>query len=265
MHPPQSRAAESLLPGLEWAPDFVLTDRSYQVRYARAAHDLEAICRLRFEIFNLELGEGLDRSYRTGLDRDRFDAQCQHILVEHHSGEVVGTYRVQIAETALQGHGFYSAGEFDLAALPDGFLAKAIEVGRACIAKAHRNRAVLLMLWKALAAYREHHRRRYFMGCNSLTSQDPGLGLRTHAWLRQHGYLAEWSVPPRAELTCTEATPPADPPPPVRIPPLFAAYLRYGAKVCSPPAIDREFGTLDFLTVLDIASMDREVYRRFRR
>ncbi len=32
----------------------------------------------------------------------------------------------------------------------------------------------------------------------------------------------------------------------VKMPRLFRTYLRYGAKVCSPPAIDRQFKTIDF-------------------
>ncbi len=248
-------------------PDYQASNRSYTVRFARGRADLAAACRLRFQVYNLELGEGLQRSYDTGLDQDRFDLQCQHILVEHLSGEVIGTYRMQIAETARDGVGFYSGGEFDLDCLPEGFLEQTIEVGRACIAADHRNRSVLLMLWQALAAYREMHGRRYFIGCNSLTSQDPGLGLRTYAWLQHKGYVEEqFSVPPHEELRCLPSAPSAaGHDRRIRIPPLFAAYLRYGSKVCSPPAIDREFGTLDYLTVLDIAAMDHEVYRRFLR
>jgi putative hemolysin len=39
-----------------------------------------------------------------------------------------------------------------------------------------------------------------------------------------------------------------------RIPRLLSAYLALGARVCGPPAIDREFRTIDFLTWLDIQS-----------
>ena len=42
----------------------------YAVRFARNSDDLRAIQRLRFEVFNLELREGLTNSYKTGLDRD---------------------------------------------------------------------------------------------------------------------------------------------------------------------------------------------------
>jgi putative hemolysin len=42
--------------------------------------------------------------------------------------------------------------------------------------------------------------------------------------------------------------------PPPTIPKLLTAYLALGAQVCGPPAIDREFGTIDFLTWLDLES-----------
>src|ERR1700760_312779 len=44
----------------------------YRGRLARDGNDRIAACRLRFNVFNLELGEGLSSSYSTGLDRDRF-------------------------------------------------------------------------------------------------------------------------------------------------------------------------------------------------
>ena len=39
-----------------------------------------------------------------------------------------------------------------------------------------------------------------------------------------------------------------------RVPRLLSAYLALGAGICGPPAIDREFRTIDFLTWLDIES-----------
>jgi len=49
---------------------------------------------LRFEVFNLELGEGLAESYATGLDVDPFDEFCDHLIVEElATSEIVGTYR----------------------------------------------------------------------------------------------------------------------------------------------------------------------------
>jgi putative hemolysin len=50
---------------------------------------------------------------------------------------------------------------------------------------------------------------------------------------------------------------------PVALPALFETYLRYGAKVCGGPAIDREFKTIDFLVLLDINDMDERAWSMF--
>ena len=116
----------------------------YVVRFARTVEDLDAIERLRFEIFNLELGEGLDSAFASGRDHDDLDPHFHHLMIVcESSDEVVGTYRLQTSEMAAAGGGFYSAAEFDLAGLPEAFLRDAVEVGRACVARGHRNGRVL--------------------------------------------------------------------------------------------------------------------------
>src|SRR5580692_7234004 len=86
----------------------------YGVRLARDPDEIRAAQRLRFEVFNLEMREGLESSYRTGLDCDRFDSCFDHIVVFHEAtGELAGTYRVQSGEAAALGQGYYSEQEFD--------------------------------------------------------------------------------------------------------------------------------------------------------
>ena len=46
-------------------------------------------------------------------------------------------------------------------------------------------------------------------------------------------------------------------------PKLLRAYLTIGAKICGPPAIDREFHTIDFLTLLDLQTLHPRVAARF--
>ena len=38
--------------------------------------------------------------------------------------------------------------------------------------------------------------------------------------------------------------------------------MAVGAKICGPPAIDREFKTIDFLTFLDLEKLNSEVASR---
>src|SRR5687767_14329914 len=76
-------------------PAGVLRTGRYELRFARNLDDLHAVERLRFEVFNLELGEGLDSAYATGRDEDDLDAACHHLMViERETEQVVGTYRL---------------------------------------------------------------------------------------------------------------------------------------------------------------------------
>src|SRR5262245_54227793 len=112
-------AQQPILAGFGDLPPWELGDSRYAVRYARTANELDAVLALRFEVFNLELGEGLALSYETGRDEDEFDAVCRHLMVvERASGRVVGTYRLQTSAIAAAARGFYSATEFDLFTLP---------------------------------------------------------------------------------------------------------------------------------------------------
>lgn len=246
-------------------PTPVLEAGPYRAYFARSSSELDDVLRLRFEVFNLELGEGLDDSFATGRDADAFDVQCHHLLVRDlRSGEVVGTYRMQTVEMADAGAGFYSDGEFDLADLPHAVREASVELGRACIAREHRNKMVLFLLWKGLASYMVSTDKRYLFGCSSITSRDPRDGLKVEHQLRNDGFYSDLVLEPLDGLCCDEA-PELDGAsfdeatvaswPELEIPRLFRTYLRYGSKICSRPAIDREFKSIDFLTLLDLEDL----------
>ena len=46
-------------------------------------------------------------------------------------------------------------------------------------------------------------------------------------------------------------------------PPLVKGDLRLGAKICGVPAYDRDFGTIDFLILLDMREIPERYARRF--
>ena len=56
---------------------------------------------------------------------------------------------------------------------------------------------------------------------------------------------------------------PASRRPILALPKLFSLYLRYGAKVCGEPALDRFFKTIDYLVLLDLADLDAQSRRIF--
>lgn len=226
----------------------------YVVGFAVSQRAVEAALRLRYEIFNLELHEGLHTSRATGLDRDAFDDQMAHlVMIDRASGELIGTYRLQTTDMARAGMGFYSGQEYELGPLSD-VMPQLVELGRACIAKHHRSLTTILQLWLAIGGFLNLHRARYLFGCCSLTTVDPDDGWRAMRTLRTIKALDDRLVlPATPAYSCGPREREFDPALKgvVKIPKLFSVYLRLGAKVISEPAIDREFGTVDFLMLMD--------------
>ena len=217
------------------------TSGDYRLRLAACDDDMRGVFALRFRVFNVELDEGLQSSYATGLDRDEYDAHCHHLIVEDaRDGNIIGTYRMQDRSMATAGAGFYSDSEFDLAGLGEDVLDRAIELGRACIDEQHRNTRVLFLLWRGLAAYMVAGGHRYFFGCCSLTSRDAAEGVRLFARLREQGVVDEARrVAVRDAYACDAPLATGDPVP--RVPKLMRLYLSYGARIVSGPALDPEF------------------------
>jgi len=233
----------------------------YQIRLAQSLEEREATCRLRFRVFNIELGEGLISSYSTGMDQDQFDLFCDHLIVEDRSkGEIVGTYRMQSGVTAARHLGYYSAQEFDFRPY-EPIRDQVLELGRASIDRDHRSSEVLTLLWRGIAQYSKFYGLRYLIGCSSLTSQDPQAGWQMYSQLSQFLVAPEFRTTPvpRYELPPVGASPL----PEVKIPKLIKTYIAVGAKICGPPAWDREFGTIDFLTLLDLAHLTPAARNRF--
>jgi putative hemolysin len=235
----------------------------YRVTFASTRDDLDAVLRLRYDVFNRELGEGLDISLGTQRDFDEFDPVFHHLMVvDRPESTVVGTYRMQTSYMALRHRGFYSDGEFDLSTLPPHVIENAVEVGRTCIARPHRNSLVLLLLWKGLAGYLARTGTRYLFGCCSLPSLDPAQGRAALKAFERSGHMHPTiHVRPRPGWEC-DGPGGANDDAPVALPPLFRLYMRYGAKVCGPPALDRQFKTTDFLLLLDIAALGLNARRR---
>ena len=250
----------------------------YRLRLAENVEDRDAACRLRFKVFNLELGEGLESSYQTGLDTDQFDIFCEHLLVEDKlTGRVVGTYRMQSGATAARNLGYYSEQEFEFAPY-EPLRADILELGRASIDRDHRTPEVLTLLWRGIAQYASTMGLRYLIGCSSLTSKDPTEGWQVYRQLEHYRVSPEFETAPTADYVCpseqegAHAQPlPCQQDPSKRIsapiqasvPKLLKTYLATGARVCCPPAWDREFGTIDFLTLLDLKLLSPSARNRF--
>lgn len=243
----------------------LITNNKYTIRFAETEQDVRAAQRLRFDVFNVELGEGLSSSYDTRLDMDRYDRQCHHLLViSKIDDRVIGTYRLQTHDIARKYNGFYTADEFDLTVFPRTILDASIEVGRACIEASHRNGRVLYLLWRGLANYMLHYQKRYLFGCCSLTSQSPEEAWSVMKYLQEEGHVhPEYRTTTNPSYRCGETDVPPERVASVKLPQLFRLYMDLGAKVCSPPAMDRAFKTIDYLVLLDIDKLDERTRMLF--
>lgn len=246
-------------------PRDIITNNKYVVRFARHKSEMKAAQRLRFKVFNLELGEGLESSYELQRDADEFDSQCHHLLViARESDQVIGTYRMQTHNMARAGKGFYTEGEFDLSSIPEEILKKSVEVGRACIDREHRNGRVLYLLWRGIAKYMDQTQSRYLFGCSSITSQSDREGWTVMNYLRENGHLhPELRVEVNPEYRCKTVDIDPESWKRIKLPQLFRLYMDLGSKVCSPPAKDRQFKTIDYFVILDINELDERTRMLF--
>ena len=165
----------------------------FHVRMAQTLEDVIECQRLRYLVFNCELGEGLDSSSVNGLDRDSFDVVCDHLMVhDAATGKLAGTYRMQSGYRAKGNLGYYGEQFFDFSPF-EPLRGELLELGRACVHAQYRNGNVLHMLWKGIARYARSCGARYLIGCSSLSSQDEDEGLALYESLREK-YLVEPSL-----------------------------------------------------------------------
>jgi putative hemolysin len=262
-------AIPALVPARSTRPRIHAEVGRYRLRLADSVADRDAICRLRFKVFNIELGKGLDASYETGLDVDQFDLFCEHLLVEDKLADegsahrIVGTYRMQSGATAARNLGYYSEQEFDFSPYA-AMRSEILELGRASIDRDHRTPEVLTLLWRGIAQYATDMQLRYLIGCSSLNSADPREGWQMYAQLGNYRVAEELRTLPMAGFRCQSETIGQDlATEAVKVPKLLKTYLAIGARICGAPAWDREFGTIDFLTLMDLRTISSSARNRF--
>ena len=243
---------------------FLLRDNGLELRLASSRSEKVEAQRLRFEVFNMELKLGLTSSLAIGLDQDAHDGHCDHLLVVDTDRDcLVGTYRL-LSFGRVPSFGFYSESEFDLTNVKRSGL-RLLELGRSCVALEYRDGRVISLLFRGIAEYLRRTDADALMGCASIHGTDlPELAaiqeMLSQRFLSDPGLRVTprrgFDVPPlprgaRVDETSTFRS----------LPPLFRGYLRLGAKVCGPPAYDRQFGTTDYF----VLARARDIVARYSR
>ncbi len=245
------------------------------VRLATTAAEIDAVQSLRYRVFYQEMGAIADAAARaTERDRDRFDAIADHLLVLDHAigagpEGVVGTYRLIQAEAAATLGRFYSADEYDITPV-EHFPGRMLELGRSCVDAGYRNRSVMQLLWRGIAAYVFQHQIDVMFGCASLPGTDPEA-LGEELTYLFHYHLAPPALRPRALPGRYVEMLRVDPDgldrrrAIAKLPPLVKGYLRLGGFVGDGAVIDQQFNSTDVAVVVKTDLVTDKYYRHYER
>ena len=259
------------------ARDRVVDIRSgpLQVRLAKTAADIDAVQALRYRIFYESLGaRPLPEMLRRRRDFDRFDNDCDHLLVLDHgngrgSNPVVGTYRLLRRAAARRLGGFYSADEYDIAPLV-AHEGEILELGRSCVDAAYRQRPTVQLLWNGIAAYVFHYDITLLFGCASLPGTDPDMLATPLSYLHYY-HLAPSALRPRAlseryvdmrRLSFGAIDPGRAL---SALPPLIKGYLRLGGFIGDGAVIDEQFNTTDVCILVKTDLVTAKYSRHYER
>jgi putative hemolysin len=244
---------------------------SLQVRLAQTADEIDAAQALRYRVFYEEMGaQPTPEMAAAQRDFDRFDADCDHLLViDHARGTVVGTYRLIRREAAVRHGGFYSAAEYDLGAIPD-HPGEILELGRSCTDVSARTGPAAKLMWRGISAYVFHHNIEVMFGCASLPGVDPDAlavplsylhhfhrapdGLRARAVADRYVAMDRMA---KEHIDAAQAL--------AELPPLIKGYLRLGGFVGDGAVIDRPFNTTDVAIVVKTDLVTGKYYRHYER
>jgi putative hemolysin len=245
------------------------------VRLATTAAEIDAVQALRYRVFYEEMGACADAiTASTHRDMDIYDTVADHLLVvDHGLGEgpegVVGTYRLIQQDGARRIGHFYSSDEYDIAII-EANPGRILELGRSCVDTGYRNRSVMQLLWRGIAAYIFQHNIELMFGCASLPGTDPDA-LALELTYLYYNHLAPVSIRPCAlpkryiEMRRMDRDKVDSRAALIKLPPLIKGYLRLGGFVGDGAVIDRQFNTTDVAVVVQTDLVTDKYYKHYER
>lgn len=233
----------------------------YEARFARDTADLQAAARLRHFCFVQQAGRA---ALPDGLEQDRFDRHCDHIVIEDLArAAVIGCFRVMLLPDGAALGQSYSAQFYDLAGLA-AFEGPMAELGRFCTAPDVPDADVLRLAWGALARFVDARGVALLFGCSSFSGTDPAAyGQAFEVLAARHLAPEVWAPKVRADHVHRFAEQAAGGGAPqgaakaaaAQMPPLLKSYLAMGGWVSDHAVIDQAMNTLHVFTGLEIAAI----------
>jgi len=221
----------------------------YSVRFAATADDRESAQRLRHRCFVIDAGRA---ALAEGLDTDRFDALCRHVIIEE-AEAVVATFRVMTLTGGAALASSYSAQSYDLSGLAS-YARPMVELGRFCISPDVTDPAesaqILRLALSAITRIVDQASAGLLFGCASFTGTDPEPYRAAFQFLATR-HAAPDALRPRQRAAETVALNTGHAPSPRALPPLLRSYLGLGGWVSDHAVVDREMSTLHVFTAVE--------------
>jgi putative hemolysin len=250
--------------------DFQLEAGRFLIKTVTDAKELRHAFSLRYKVFQVEM-IGHQES-ESGEDTDVFDEFADHLAIfDKTTNQMIATCRLISSQFSKR---FYSEQEFEC----QTFLSRPevkLEIGRVCVHPEFRRSIVIMLLWRGIAEYMIRSKAEILFGCGSILTLDPVESLNLYLYLKSQGKLAEnYRIEPtekyrsqefdrillhrpNRDLSQTEQKHSMG-----LIPPLCRSYFDIGCSVAGPPAFDREFKCIDFLTILEVKNLSPRVRQR---
>ena len=238
----------------------------YRVRQAETPQDVEAAQRLRFKAFIDGRGAV---ARETELDADRFDAICEHMLVEdNRSGDLVCCFRFLPLKSDEISRS-YSAQYYDLSAL-EAYEGRMVEMGRFCVDPAYKDPDILRIAWGAMTAYVDDNNVDLLFGCSSFEGTMAEEYMDAFALLKErHLAPKRWLPRPKAPKIFSFASKLRLRKPNLKaamkgMPPLLRTYLVMGGWVSDHAVVDNDLNTLHVFTGLEVKQVPKTRARLLR-
>jgi putative hemolysin len=222
---------------------------------------------LRYQVFQVEL---IGSSEAQGFDHDEYDLVSDHLAVfDLKSGLMIATCRLNCSLFSDQ---FYTASEFHCTSLLERSETK-LEIGRVCVLPDFRRGIVLILLWRAIAEYMVRTESKVLFGCGSVMTENVQEAAILYRYLLEEGKVRldplirpsqnyhslefDRLITGVTRLTSEERIFAKE-----LLPALCRSYFDIGCYVVGPPAFDKAFKCIDFLTVLESEELDARVRRK---
>jgi len=223
--------------------------RRYAIREAASAEDLSRAQALRGLAFRKAAG---------GIDADRFDDRCRHVLIEDcASGRLVATFRILPLTSGAEISLSYSAQHYELSAL-SSYSGPMIELGRFCLHPDWHDADILRLAWAEITRFVDADGAGMLFGCTSFRGTDTEVYFDSFAVLHE-GHLAppQWRPTVKAAKVFRFGGRPAIGQADRRhglatMPGLLRTYLAMGGWVSDHAVVDAEFDTLHVFTGLEV-------------